>query len=555
MLEVNHNHKKADLRHLISSPTRTRISALGISLMMALGSGALPVSAMTPEKSNPLSAMFESDSDISLDTIVAIPPEYQGAVESRIYYEKDEYTVGDLLSLTSLSLPIYNESSSLDWLNYCINLEYLTLIIKAEDTDLLKDIEILPNLKTLDLYGTSDVSADAFSNQSSGKVNLSFLVYTASDTSADAFSNLSLDKDNFSFLKNGNLEKISLNGFDIEKGVLEELIPDIKTIIINSSTYGSCSNIIQTDFTKFKALEKLDFQTMMPYNIAVKFSSEDYQTLINQGTLITASEEGTIEEVIQINQKLDKIIKELSISKDATDKEKLDKILIYVLKNLKYSPEVKKASPNSPEYNALSQDFYTNGVLYSPLNEGTAICGNYAALVTALAYRVDLYSEILRSNDHAWNLVEVENQYYYVDATWLDTDKYFSTKEQVKEIKKGNGAQYDWYLEDPTNYPFYPHDAHEAINIPDFIEIKPIVESKSNDNNIQDITNDKFKIDIGGKELIIAGGALVGVLSALGGAIAINKNRKRKKYRRQRPYDFDYDDSYYRSRKSSNRRR
>lgn len=69
-------------------------------------------------------------------------------------------------------------------------------------------------------------------------------------------------------------------------------------------------------------------------------------------------------------------------------------------------------------------------------NEGTAVCANYAALVIALAYRVDLYSEILNSVYYAWNLVEVENQLYYVDAAWLDTDHYFPTKEQVKKIKK-----------------------------------------------------------------------------------------------------------------------
>ena len=564
MLEVNRSHKKAYLRHLISSPVRTRISALGISLMMALGSGALPVSAMTPEKNNPLSAMFESDTNVSLDTIVAIPPEYQSAVEPRLAHEKDEYTVGDLLSLTSLSLPIYNDSSSLDWLNYCTNLEYLTLMVHAEDTELFQDIKNLPKLKSLDLY---------------------------------ALANQSIDEEDFSFLKNSNLDSISLNGFDVERGILEDLTPNIKSInIFNSDN----QDIIQTDFTKFKALEKLDFKTMKPYDIAIKFSSKDYQMLINRGTNVTASDEEVIDQVIQINQKLDEIVEGLSILEDDTDQEKLDKILIYVLENLEYDEEVSKATENFAKQKELASAFYEGGYLYAALNKDTAICGNYAALVSALAYRVNLNSELISSNTHAWNLVEVENQLYYVDATWLD-DKYlydeskhceydedgniisvnisYTPIKAVEALKDGKGNQLNWYLEDPLNFPNTSEDfSHDAINMPDFIEIEPVAdEVESEDttssakketmdtdadlstkkNATKDISNDKYKINIGGKELVVAGGAIIGVLTALGGAIAVTKKRKqeRKNFRRRSTHNIYNDRSYYTSSRKIERKR
>lgn len=77
---------------------------------------------------------------------------------------------------------------------------------------------------------------------------------------------------------------------------------------------------------------------------------------------------------------------------------------------------------------------------YGALVEGEAVCEGYAEAFQVLLHRAGIRSYIAtgwsRGEGHAWNLVEIDGTYYYVDLTWNDQGEelyhaYFNITEDV----------------------------------------------------------------------------------------------------------------------------
>ena len=336
-------------------------------------------------------------------------------------------------------------------------------------------------------------------------------------------------------------------------------------------------------------------------------TGEEYNALTKAGVKVTFDEESDLQTYLGINNELDAIVRQLNLDANSTDQEKLDAILIYILDNLSYDEQVSEALQNNTEHSELTRSFYQGGYLYGALEKSSAICGNYAALFEALAERTGLDSYFLLSPNHAWNLVEINGEKYYVDATWLDSsglrvDKmgsytdpftgelvenvYISTTISAQEaIQTGYGEALDWYLANPESYPYSETQAesHEVINLPSIFQLNPKMAAEKEETVI-DMTQteettpveeieptqepvenetqapaetepikisdeDKFEVKIGDKKWIIGGAAAIGLMSALGGAVAYNKKKKAEERRRrmqQNPFndDFVYGSSY-----------
>lgn len=547
-LELNKNDASLDTSKMPKSRGDFKRTIAGLLTFCTLFSGSIlgPTVAHAAETTESYSQTQDYDSE-DPNQEVEIPDVYKWEVAYLCGKEKEEpITIGDLRTVEDsfLSFAI-TDDASLEWMNYLGKIDNLSLVLHTEDTSVLKDIKKLNNVSSIDI---------------------------------STFNNLDFTLDDFSFLKNSTATTtLRLYGFNIAPGALEQLTHLKKLSLMTDGNY-------EVDFTKLTHLKELDFSLAEPYDVAMDLTSEEYKTLQDAGVKITFNNPEELSDYIRINAELDEVVKSLGVDKNSSDQEKIDAILIHVLDSLEYDQDVSTAIRNNIEHTELTRSFYEGGKLYGALEKETAICGNYAAYVQALAERLNLPSYYLISDNHAWNLITINGEQYYVDATWLDGsgvrvqsqekytdpetglvyDSYTSTFVPAQEaIASGNTEGLDWYMEDPSNYPYSENQAesHEVINLPSFIKITPQMGEKEEPEVIhlgptpteeetlplsteapkpidetkpQEITDeDKFEVKIGDKKWIIGGAAAIGIMAGLGGAIIATKKRKEEQRRRR----------------------
>lgn len=405
------------------------------------------------------------------DMIVEIPEEFKYEVVSHISNksEDDVITVGDLRSIDYLMLDISDDTVGdvdLSWLNYCTNLKYLYLygdIIQYTD-----DILGFDNIDTILL--TTRYGEDLMDLRNCGFIN-----------HCPTLKSLSIS---------GLYDAEQLYGLNIKHLSLD--VRETHTI----------------DFKKLDFLEELTLYGGA-YDIAVYLSNDDIDYLESKGVKISFGtiDNVDIDQIREINDKLDEIIESLGLDENATDEEKVRAVLIYVLSNLQYDEYASECQRNGIRFDY--DPFYKDGELYGALEGKTQICGNYAALTSALLHRLGVDIYFVSSDSHSWNLIEIDGKWYYFDSTWLDGDKVTILEEKWEDVPGGktltitpitltaeevldSGNQEDidqllWYKVVPSDYEADPEkyndreDSHDAKNFP--ITIVE-VQTENTDSNV-----------------------------------------------------------------------
>lgn len=148
--------------------------------------------------------------------------------------------------------------------------------------------------------------------------------------------------------------------------------------------------------------------------------------------------------------KTDEIISK-SIHPSMSDFEKVKAIHDYIVLNTAYDYE-NYLNDTIPE---------VSGTAYGVLVKGTGVCGGYADTMKYLLQKLNIECYYVigtvdsikkRDDNHAWNIVKIDNKYYHIDSTWDDPapnieghvrHKYFLlTDEQISKDHKWNKRDY-----------------------------------------------------------------------------------------------------------------
>ena len=136
----------------------------------------------------------------------------------------------------------------------------------------------------------------------------------------------------------------------------------------------------------------------------------------------------------QVDTTVDALLEDLSLA-DKTDYEKILSIYDYICANVTYD----HAHVNDESYELQ----YT---AYAALIDGTAVCQGYAVLLYRLALEEGIDSRLIsgigNGGPHGWNIVELEDLYYDVDATW-----------------DAGTTDYEYFLRCEANFPDHFRDA------------------------------------------------------------------------------------------------
>lgn len=196
-------------------------------------------------------------------------------------------------------------------------------------------------------------------------------------------------------------------------------------------------NHIQNRETTFEIVYKGSYKdlTQETINTTIKAALNDsylrnslsswaYETeaiLFNTKIAFNISYRTSKEEELIVEQETTKIILDI-IKPNMTEFEKVKAINDYIVLTAEYSDNT-VASPYSP---------------VSILTEGKGVCLAYSLLAQKLLNKAEIESYIVEgetTEPHAWNLVNIDGEYYHLDTTWNDP----------LEDRKGL-VQYEYFL-------------------------------------------------------------------------------------------------------------
>ena len=479
---------------------KTKVSPIVGASILVLSLAGCPSKTFANTKKN------TSYTSSKLDNYVDIPNYYKSFLYS--YFGTTDIELKDLYAIKNLTIVASDED--LSWLNYCSSLRKMNMLLSRKDEkDLFLEIK---NLKSLEEITLSPIS-----------------------------SGYNFDEKSFSFLLNcPNLKSINLSGFEF---IDEEFINKLDTVTDFTITLNSNINSFTVnsniDFTKLKNLKKLKFVNVGLYNAAIYLDNDDLSKLNEKNVSVDFSGDFTIDELKKVNDELNDMVKDLNISSKMSEQDKFNSILEYVLLQLNYNQESLKLQESGENTNSINATMYIDGYLYAIFNKDSAICGNYAALFQALANRIGIKSYFMTSNVHAWNLVNINDEYYYVDSTRLDN--------LVVEVDNKKGMFIDFYQSGDERYkdvPWYMEQvldakrddtahSHVPNSFPSFLNIESGFNTSSCINNgvfnsvsSYDITDKKFLI---GKKFFIDSETLICILLSFGLAKKLGNYSRKKK--------------------------
>lgn len=367
------------------------------------------------------------------DTVIELNENVTRSIIWSLYRDpdfKDYVTIGDLKRVTYLE-DIWgidvNPGDDLSWLNYCESLKSLELEISSYES-----LQSFKGIKRL---------------------NVNNLIISTGRTYKDA--GVKVDEEFFSFLK----QTPYLSYLEFESPIFNLTSPFLNETINKNNEVTLMLNVFSADAQKIDVNTLLNFKKIQfdpffsdgLYDIAAVFTKEDINKLLSHGIELNIMlsdfysrdtiirQEEFLTELNNIYEQIDEIIKNLNVSENMSEEEKIKKVVNFVVENLKYSETSSEIqdrigyegiTPNmfgkqdEELVNDLEENSYKRGYLYGALDaNGKPVCGSYSALTNVLLRELGVETYRVHSDVHAWNLINVNGEYYFLDTTAIDTDQ------------------------------------------------------------------------------------------------------------------------------------
>lgn len=169
--------------------------------------------------------------------------------------------------------------------------------------------------------------------------------------------------------------------------------------------YTNCINEVAQLADDQTALSHIN-NFVHPYN-GFKHIETEYDNLGR--VTITIQKSYTTKDIEVLEKKIDEIEKEI-ILPTYTLEEKIKVIHNYIINNSKYDSE----------RSDLGIVNYKSDIAYGTLIEGYGLCGGYTDAMQLFLERLNIENYKVSSNNHIWNAVKLNNNWYHLDLTWDD---------------------------------------------------------------------------------------------------------------------------------------
>ncbi len=284
-VEVNKDHKRANLSNINSLRNELSINLTGSTINLFLLSGSAK-----PEPEKEIELPEEKPSK-TIDIIDWYASEIRKSIGLS---SNSPITEETLKRVYTLDLRI-STSGDLSFLCKCLNLRILTLNIYNNSGN-LNSIKSLKELEEL---------------------NINFI-----------FNNGDINTHDFKFIINSpKIKKVSIIG---AKKISNDILNNIEDLVIQQD------GLLNYKYKNLNNLSELDFVRSSPYDIGISLTNNILQEMRSKRVKLSFSTPEDLIKIDTINAKIDKIMEDNSIKPNGNKNSILNKIIKYTLDNITY---------------------------------------------------------------------------------------------------------------------------------------------------------------------------------------------------------------------------
>lgn len=231
-------------------------------------------------------------------------------------------------------------------------------------------------------------------------------------------------------LSSSKTTQISFDYSSIDNDFVNYLPSTLEYLSINKCQYITdlcnlpkrCPNIKRISLNATASLSDLSFIYELPNLKEIYLSDSAYVTKELLDYLRDNNISTNISEQDIINsQKIDAIISSI-ITPNMSDREKIQSVCLYVLNNVEYDINQSSESNRTP--------------LTCVLEDGKGVCASYAYLTNVLLNKAGIKSFEVTNDNHGWNIIKLDDKYYYIDTTNMDDSAFYNFLLKVLNISK-----------------------------------------------------------------------------------------------------------------------
>lgn len=249
-------------------------------------------------------------------------------------------------------------------------------------------------------------------------------------------------------LKMSNVKRITLDSSSISNDCINYLPSSVENLSLNYCNFITsldnlpyvCPQIIKLSINGTGSLSDLDFI----YNLKnLKQIEMSNSYLVTQELLDYLKENNIKTNITQKDVENSKTINEILTSiilPDMTDVEKIHSICFYVLENYGFDLKLDVESSKDP--------------LNCMLDNKKGVCTGYSYLANILLNKAGIRSFSVRNLDHCWNIIELDNQFYYLDVTYMEGSSLRVLFEKIGDFKKNHLISTNGPFDNPITNPF-----------------------------------------------------------------------------------------------------